>query len=193
MGGLAKGQLIKEIDALGGVMGRISDLTAIQYRRLNSSKGPAVRSSRAQCDKTLYAAEMQKFISGIPGLTVIGYEVSELILERGRIAGVRTSGGERLNARTVIITSGTFMRAIMHTGFDQSTGGRAGDIASTGLSGSLESLGFRLGRLKTGTPPRLHRKSIDYSRMLAQPGDENPVLDHLHERADSRADRGQLR
>jgi tRNA uridine 5-carboxymethylaminomethyl modification enzyme len=175
MGGLAKGQLIKEIDALGGIMGINTDKTAIQYRRLNASKGPAVRSSRAQCDKKLYALRMQEHLATVPNLTIVGQEVSEICIEDGRVAGVFLKDGSRLAAKAVVITSGTFMRAIMYTGFDQTEGGRAGDEAAKGLSVSLERLGFRLGRLKTGTPPRLHRKSIDYSRLEAQPGDEKPA------------------
>lgn len=184
IGGLAKGQLVKEIDALGGVMGRITDLNAIQYRRLNASKGPAVRSSRAQCDKALYAIEMQRFISTQQNLTVVADEAAEILFESQRVTGVRTSQGCVLLARAVIITSGTFLRAVMHTGFDRSEGGRAGDVAALGLSKCLESLGFRLGRLKTGTPPRLHRDSIDYSRMEAQAGDVSPVPFSFHYRPD---------
>lgn len=175
MGGLAKGQLIKEIDALGGVMGRITDRTAIQYRRLNSSKGPAVRSSRAQCDKALYARSMREFLASVPNLSVLSTEVSDLLLERGAIAGVVMGNGEVLRAKAVIITSGTFLRAVMHTGFEKIAGGRAGDLASVGLSASLERLGLRLVRLKTGTPPRLHRRSIDYAKLEAQPGDKRPL------------------
>lgn len=176
MGGLAKGQLIKEIDALGGVMGRNTDKSAIQYRRLNSSKGPAVRSSRAQCDKALYALRMQEYIrEEVRGLSVVNAEVEEILVEGDRVVGVLLAGGVKLSARSVVITSGTFLRAVMHTGFEQAEGGRAGDAAAKGLSGGLERLGFRLRRLKTGTPPRLHRKSIDYSKVEAQPGDEKPV------------------
>ncbi len=133
MGGLAKGQLIKEIDALGGIMGRNTDLTAIQYRRLNSSKGPAVRSSRAQCDKALYAAEMQAFLSNFPNLTILPLEA------KAKIKGIRLQDGSEVSARAVVITAGTFMRAIMHTGFEQTEGGRLGDRASVGLSQSLGS------------------------------------------------------
>jgi tRNA uridine 5-carboxymethylaminomethyl modification enzyme len=175
MGGLAKGQLIKEIDALGGIMGINTDKTAIQYRRLNESKGPAVRSSRAQCDKRLYALRMQEYLAEVPNLSVLGGEVDELLLEGSRVQGVLLKDGTRLEARAVVITSGTFMRAVMFTGFDQTVGGRAGDEAAKGLSVSLERMGFRLGRLKTGTPPRLDRKSIDYTKLDAQPGDAKPI------------------
>ncbi|MBC7692993.1 MAG: tRNA uridine-5-carboxymethylaminomethyl(34) synthesis enzyme MnmG [Methylotenera sp.] len=175
MGGLAKGQLIREIDALGGIMGINTDKSAIQYRKLNSSKGPAVRSSRAQCDKALYAQRMQEFFLGLANLTIVPVEASEILLAEGKVRGIRTTDGSDIFAPNVIITSGTFLRAIMHTGFDQAPGGRAGDQSSTGLSASLEKLGFRLGRLKTGTPPRLHKDSIDYSKVEAQAGDVIPV------------------
>src|SRR5579885_378175 len=175
MGGLAKGQLIREIDALGGLMGAQTDLTAIQYRRLNSSKGPAVRSSRAQCDKGLYALRMQERIAGVPGLSIVAAEATELLTEGQRVTGVRLGDGSVLPARAVVITSGTFLRAIMFTGFEKSEGGRVGDPAAQGLSGSLARLGLRLTRLKTGTPPRLHRRSIDFSVLEPQPGDERPV------------------
>jgi tRNA uridine 5-carboxymethylaminomethyl modification enzyme len=184
MGGLAKGQLIKEIDALGGIMGRITDLTAIQYRRLNSSKGPAVRSSRAQCDKARYAAQMQAFLSGVPNLEIVAAEAAELWIEQGRVSGVVTRTGETLRAPNVVITSGTFLRAVMYTGFDQTEGGRVGDAASMGLSTSLERLGFRLGRLKTGTPPRLDGRTLDYSKTEPQPGDERPVPFSFYHRPD---------
>ncbi len=179
MGGLAKGQLIKEIDALGGIMGRQTDKCAIQYRRLNTSKGPAVRSSRAQCDKPLYAAKMRETIESIPGLTVLGIEVADLTWEflfgRPRITGVKLRDGSRITANAVVVTSGTFLRAVMHTGFEQTEGGRVGDEAAKTLSRSIEELGFRLRRLKTGTPPRLDRDSIDWSKTESQPGDAKPV------------------
>lgn len=174
IGGLAKGQLVKEIDALGGAMARITDLAAIQYRKLNSSKGPAVRSSRAQCDKKRYAQEMGAFIRGVPGLDVLGIEVSDIIKEKNEIQGVRLADGSELRARATVITSGTFLRAIMHTGDHKTEGGRIGDKTSKSLSNSISELGFRLSRLKTGTPPRLHIKTIDFSKLEEQPGDEHP-------------------
>jgi tRNA uridine 5-carboxymethylaminomethyl modification enzyme len=175
MGGLAKGQLIKEIDALGGIMGRITDLSAIQYRVLNSSKGPAVRSSRAQCDKAVYALEMQRLLRGLDGLEIIRGEVSDLVFDGTRVSGLRLADGSLLESQTVVITSGTFLSALMFTGFEKSEGGRVGDPASKGLSRTLAERGFRLRRLKTGTPPRLKRGSIDFSRTQAQPGDPDPV------------------
>jgi tRNA uridine 5-carboxymethylaminomethyl modification enzyme len=175
IGGLAKGQLVKEIDALGGIMGVNTDKTAIQYRRLNASKGPAVRSSRAQCDKRLYALRMQEFLGQVPNLTLVGGEVAGLLTQGRRVTGLELSDGTRMEAGAVVVTAGTFMRAVMFTGSNQTEGGRAGDQSALGLSGSLEKMGFRLGRLKTGTPPRLHRRSIDFSKLEAQPGDEKPI------------------
>lgn len=188
MGGLAKGQLIKEIDALGGIMGMQTDKTAIQYRRLNSSKGPAVRSSRAQCDKPLYALKMGEFFTTLPGVTILGLEVADLVSEcsggRTRITGVRLVDGSVLRARAVVVTAGTFMRAVMHTGFEQSEGGRVGDEAAKTLSRSVEKFGFTLRRLKTGTPPRLDRTSIDWSKTEPQCGDAAPIPFSFYYRAD---------
>ncbi|MFN7685710.1 MAG: tRNA uridine-5-carboxymethylaminomethyl(34) synthesis enzyme MnmG [Oligoflexia bacterium] len=175
MGGLAKGQLIKEIDALGGLMGRQTDRNTIQFRKLNASKGPAVRSSRAQCDKNRYAADMQATLEGVPHLTVAAGEVVRLLVNGTETQGVELATGERLRAASVVITSGTFLGAVMHTGDKKEAGGRAGDGASVGLSDELRRLGLRTRRLKTGTPPRLHRDSIDFSRTEAQPGDADPT------------------
>lgn len=174
IGGLAKGQLVKEVDALGGVMGRITDQTAIQYRRLNESKGPAVRSSRCQCDKPLYARRMQEYLRTSDGLTILRGEVSSIRIEGDRVAGVLLADGTTLSSRCVVITSGTFLAAVMHRGEDRSDGGRLGDASARNLSKGLVDLGFRLRRLKTGTPPRLHRKSIDFTGLIPQPGDANP-------------------
>ena len=171
IGGLAKGQLVKEVDALGGVMGRITDLATIQFRRLNSSKGPAVRSSRAQCDKNLYAQYMQEFLATVPNLTILECEVSGLMIDGNSVVGVKTSTDE-IRAASVVVTSGTFLRAIMHRGKDQEEGGRLGDKSAKTLSEDLKKLGLRLRRLKTGTPPRLHKDSIDWSKTTPQPGDE---------------------
>jgi tRNA uridine 5-carboxymethylaminomethyl modification enzyme len=184
IGGLAKGQLVKEVDALGGLMGRITDQSTIQFRRLNSSKGPAVRSSRAQCDKKRYAENMQKYLKSVPNLTLIEGEVAELIIEkdsenRSRVVGVRlvnqTSDQSQaidIYAESVVITSGTFLRAIMHRGTETEEGGRLGDQSAKRLSVDLEKLGIQLRRLKTGTPPRLHKDSIDWSKTEVQPGDQ---------------------
>ncbi len=187
MGGLAKGQLIKEIDALGGIMGRQTDKTAIQYRRLNTSKGPAVRSSRAQCDKPLYAVKMQETIASVSGLTVLGIEVADLLWEssagRRKIIGVKLRDGSIVRANAVVVTSGTFLRAMMHTGFEQTEGGRVGDEAAKTLSRSIEDLGFKLRRLKTGTPARLDKDSIDWSKTERQEGDACPIPFSFYYRA----------
>ncbi|MCC7440120.1 MAG: tRNA uridine-5-carboxymethylaminomethyl(34) synthesis enzyme MnmG [Bdellovibrionales bacterium] len=174
IGGLAKGQLVKEVDALGGLMGRVTDLAGIQFRRLNESKGPAVRSSRVQCDKARYAAAMQSILVATPGLTVLVGEAVGIELVGGRVRSVVLQDGCLIETRAVVITSGTFLRAVMHTGEVREQGGRAGDRAALGLSGALSDLGFRLRRLKTGTPPRLHADSIDFSVCQEQPGDANP-------------------
>ena len=175
IGGLAKGQLVREVDALGGLMGRITDRAALQYKRLNSSKGPAVRSSRAQCDKKIYAHRMQEALALVPGLTIIAAEAIGIESASGQVTGVRLRDGSIMSARAVVITSGTFLKAVMFTGEEKSEGGRAGDAAANGLSVSLLKLGFKLRRLKTGTPPRLHKDSIDWSKTVAQTGDLRPI------------------
>lgn len=175
VGGLAKGQLVKEIDALGGLMGLNTDHSAIQYRRLNTSKGPAVRSSRAQCDKPRYSFEMIKKINKIQNLTVVGQEVSEFVVKNNKITGVRTVSGEEIDAKAVVLTSGTFLQAIMHKGEERDEGGRHGDPSAKSLSNSIRNLGFKLRRLKTGTPPRLHRNSIDFTKLIPQEGDAVPL------------------
>ncbi len=177
IGGVAKGHLVKEIDALGGEMARAIDDTAIQFRTLNQSKGPAVRSSRAQADSAQYAERMRRAIEAADGVVVTEAEaVSLLIDERSksahRIRGVLLSDGTELAARAVIITTGTFLGAVMYTGEQASEGGRVGETASNSLSASLARLGLRLGRLKTGTCPRLDARSIDYSELEEQKGDE---------------------
>ena len=174
IGGLAKGQLVKEVDALGGVMARITDLSTIQFRRLNSSKGPAVRSSRAQCDKNRYAKNMQAFLSTLPNLTILESEVTGLLIEGNRVTGVKL-GSNEIHADAVVITSGTFLQAIMHRGTEQEEGGRLGDKSAKTLSVDIKKLGLRLRRLKTGTPPRLHKDSIDWSLTTPQPGDEKLI------------------
>ena len=183
IGGLAKGQLVKEIDALGGVMGRITDRATIQFRRLNSSKGPAVRSSRAQCDKSRYALFMQELLSTLRNLSILEGEVTGLLIEGQQVVGVRIAGQE-VRARSVVITSGTFLRAIMHRGRVQEEGGRLGDKSANSLSGDLTALGLRLRRLKTGTPPRLHKNSIDWSKTTPQPGDERLIPFSFYHRPD---------
>ena len=175
IGGLAKGQLVKEIDALGGLMGMNADASGIQFRRLNQSKGPAVRSSRAQCDKLLYSKNLKAKIQSHPAIEVISQEVVSIQAQKYRVASVQTKDGSEIKTRCVIITSGTFLKAVMHTGETQEHGGRVGDPASLGLSDSLLAFGFRLRRLKTGTPPRLHRGSIDWEKTETQFGDAIPI------------------
>ncbi len=172
IGGVAKGHLVREIDALGGEMGKAIDDTGIQFRMLNTKKGPAVWGPRAQADKEEYSLRMRRTIENQKGLTLIEGEAEEIIAEDNKVEGVKLADGTRISAKTVILTTGTFLGAVMHTGFKQTAGGRLGDTASMGISRSLEKLGIKLGRLKTGTPARLDRDSIDFSSMIEQKGDD---------------------
>ena len=172
IGGTAKGHIVREIDALGGLMGKIADRTSIQFRMLNASKGPAVRSPRSQADRAAYAQEMKFCLEKTDHLEIKQGTTESLIIENGRIAGVKTQEGIEYRAKTVILSSGTFMRGLLHIGQTSFSGGRGGDKAATGLSPCLEELGFQLGRLKTGTPPRINRRSVDFSKCEEQPGDE---------------------
>lgn len=174
IGGVGKGHLVKEVDALGGLMGRAIDATGIQFRMLNESKGAAARASRAQADRDLYKGWVQRYLAGVPNLTIIEGEAAELVVESGRVTGVRLQDGSLLPASSAVLTTGTFLRGLMHTGQQQAEGGRLGDRASNSLSDSLRAVGFELGRLKTGTPPRLRRSSIDFSQLTEQPGDPTP-------------------
>jgi tRNA uridine 5-carboxymethylaminomethyl modification enzyme len=175
IGGLAKGQMVREIDALGGLMGLAADAAGIMFKVLNQSKGAAVRGPRAQCDKYAYAAEVQRLIATRPAIEVIAATVDEILVEDGRCVGVRVPVGAKvLRARAVVLTTGTFMRALMHTGAEQTPGGRVGEGSAVGISGALRSLGFELGRLKTGTPPRLERSTIDWDSLERQEGDATP-------------------
>lgn len=173
IGGTAKGHIVREIDALGGIMGKIADQCAIQYRMLNASKGPAVWSPRAQIDRFAYQTAMKRVLEGIPNLFIKQGTVESLVIEKGAVCGVNTLEGIGYRASAVILSSGTFMRGKLHIGETSFEGGRAGDKPSVGLSAHLETLGFSLGRLKTGTPPRIHRRSIDFSKLEEQKGDEN--------------------
>jgi len=175
IGGVAKGQIVREVDALGGAMGLLADATAIQFRLLNRGKGPAMHSPRAQADKKAYQALAKLTVERQPGLTLRQEMVEGLAVEGGRIAGVRCRGGADYRARAVVVTTGTFLQALMHTGEVKTAGGRAGDASAEGLSGSLRSLGFELRRFKTGTPPRLNGRTIDFGRVRAQAGDADPV------------------
>ncbi len=175
IGGLGKGHLVREIDVLGGEMARVIDDTGIQFRVLNRSKGPAVQSPRAQADKFAYQGRMEDIVLAQENLTVIEADVVGVVAHDGVVAGVSLDDGSDLSAPRVVLCSGTFMRGLMHVGETRTTGGREGSASSEGISGSLRNLGFELRRLKTGTPPRLRRGSIDFSRLIEQRGDENPV------------------
>ena len=172
IGGLGKGQLVKEIDALCGEMGRAIDETGIQFRVLNSSKGPAVRSSRAQADRTTYRLRIQRAIADTEGLTVVEGAAGAIDLDGTTVRGIYLENGDYLSCRSLILTTGTFLGGLMHTGEKQTVGGRVGEKASYALSDSIKGLGLRMGRMKTGTPPRIAASSIDFSRCVEQPGDE---------------------
>ncbi|KRR17267.1 tRNA uridine 5-carboxymethylaminomethyl modification protein [Bradyrhizobium lablabi] len=174
IGGLGKGHLVREVDALDGLMGRVADAGGIQFRMLNGRKGPAVRGPRAQADRKLYAAAMQTAIRETANLGVIEGEADELIVSNGRVRGVRLGDGRELAAGAVVITTGTFLRGLIHLGEKNWPAGRVGEAPAMGLSTSFERAGFTLGRLKTGTPPRLDGTSIDWSAVEMQPGDDPP-------------------
>jgi tRNA uridine 5-carboxymethylaminomethyl modification enzyme len=174
IGGLGKGHLVREIDALDGLMGRAADLGGIQFRVLNRRKGPAVRGPRAQADRKLYAAAMQSAIRAIPNLDVIESEADDLMLENGRVRGVRLTDGREIPVGAVVLTTGTFLRGLIHIGEKQIPAGRVGEAPAVGLSRTLETMGFSLGRLKTGTPPRLDGRTIYWSSLEMQPGDDPP-------------------
>ncbi len=174
IGGLGKGHLVREIDALDGLMGRVADRGGIQFRVLNRRKGPAVRGPRAQADRKLYAAAMQAAIRAIPNLAVIEAEADDLILQNSRVCGVKLADGREFACGAVVLTTGTFLRGLIHIGERQIPAGRVGEAPAMGLSRTLESIGFALGRLKTGTPPRLDGRTIDWSDLEMQPGDNPP-------------------
>ncbi|MFQ5850262.1 MAG: tRNA uridine-5-carboxymethylaminomethyl(34) synthesis enzyme MnmG [Candidatus Binatia bacterium] len=175
IGGVGKGHLVKEIDALGGEMGRAIDETGIQFRTLNTKKGPAVRASRAQADKALYRQRMKRVLENSPRLSLRQGSVERLLVDNGQVKGVETQIGEVFNGLKVILTTGTFLKGLIHVGDKSYSAGRAGDFAVQGLSESLRNLGFKMGRLKTGTCPRLNGRTIDYSRLQVQSGDDLPV------------------
>lgn len=175
VGGIAKGHLVKEIDALGGEMGRNTDQAGIQFRFINTSKGPAVRALRAQCDKQLYRLAMQETLSIEPYLTIREGTVDRLLTSGLAITGVVTGDGATINARAVVLTSGTFLKGLIHIGLNHFPAGRAGEASAEHLSDCMRDFGFEVGRLKTGTPPRLDRNSIDFSVMIPQPGDNPPT------------------
>ena len=174
VGGVAKGQIVREIDAMGGYMGIVTDRTTLQFRMLNRSKGPAMWSPRAQCDKAKFSAEWRRMLENTPNLYLWQDAVVDLSVEEGKIRSVTTRMGVVFEAKAVILTAGTFLEGLMHIGRTHASGGRAGDAASHGLSARLAELGFEVGRMKTGTPARLDARTIDFSQLEEQPGDEHP-------------------
>jgi tRNA uridine 5-carboxymethylaminomethyl modification enzyme len=189
IGGIGKGQIVREIDALGGAMGRAIDATGIQFRLLNRRKGPAMHSPRAQADKKAYQAEVKRIVEEQPGLTLRQETVEDILVEtvdgRPRVTGVCVRGDAVYRARRIVLTTGTFLAAVMHTGQTQTAGGRAGEGTTHGISGALARLGFRLARFKTGTPPRLNGRTIEYDKTELQPGDDEPQpFSFLSERLD---------
>jgi len=176
IGGLAKGHLVREIDALGGQMAINADLSGIQFKMLNKSKGPAVWSLRSQSDKVIYRNLMKKTLEETEGLELKQAEVVRLVVENGRIRGVEDVLGVFYGGKSVVLTTGTFLQGLIHIGLKNFPGGRAGEYPSNCLSDSLRTLGFSMGRMKTGTPPRIDAKSIDFSRMERQDGDEEPEM-----------------
>ncbi|NNF18979.1 MAG: FAD-dependent oxidoreductase, partial [Flavobacteriaceae bacterium] len=174
MGGIAKGQIVREMDAMGGYSGIVTDRSAIQFKMLNKSKGPAMWSPRAQNDRMRFAEEWRLMLEGTPNVDFYQEMVQGLIIENNRVVGVRTSLGLEIRAKAVVLTNGTFLNGLIHIGDKQFGGGRAGERAATGITEQLVSLGFESGRMKTGTPPRVDGRSLDYSKMIPQPGDDNP-------------------
>jgi tRNA uridine 5-carboxymethylaminomethyl modification enzyme len=185
IGGIGKGHLVKEIDVLGGIMARAADAGGIQLRTLNSSKGPAVRATRAQCDRNLYRSFIRKSVEEQANLSVFQAAVDDLLIHNDRIAGCRTASGLEIRAATVVLTTGTFLGGKIHIGEQQIAGGRAGDPPSDTLAARLREMPFTVARLKTGTPPRIDGKSVDFSRLQEQPGDEpRPVFSYMGSRDD---------
>ena len=185
IGGIGKGHLVKEIDALGGVMARAADAAGIQLRTLNSSKGPAVRATRAQCDRNLYRAFIRKTVEKQPNLSIFQAAVDDLLTDGRRVFGCRTASGLEFQSVRVVLTTGTFLGGKIHVGEEQSLGGRVGDPPSNALASRLRAMPFRVSRLKTGTPPRLDGKSVDFTRLKEQPGDEpRPVFSYMGVRED---------
>ena len=181
IGGIGKGHLVKEIDALGGEMARATDATGIQFRTLNTKKGPAVRATRAQADKALYRGYMKRVVESAPGITLRQASVVRVVVERGRAVGIETDVGEVFRGRSVVLTTGTFLMGRIHIGTVNYAGGRAGDAAAVGLSECLAALGFRIGRLKTGTCPRLDRRTIDFDSLIEQVPEQKPIPFSSHE------------
>jgi tRNA uridine 5-carboxymethylaminomethyl modification enzyme len=183
IGGIAKGHIVREIDALGGLMGEVADHTGIQFRLLNRSRGPAVQAPRAQNDKALYRREMQQRLHGLAGLELLEAEVTALLFRHRRLTGVRLASGQTITCAAAILTTGTFLNGLCHIGSEKFRAGRSGERASLQLAASLENCGFSMGRLKTGTPPRLAAHTIDFSMFGEQAGDEEPVFFSFRSRA----------
>ncbi|MGD9852025.1 MAG: tRNA uridine-5-carboxymethylaminomethyl(34) synthesis enzyme MnmG [Nitrospirales bacterium] len=174
VGGIGKGHLVKEIDALGGEMGFNTDQSGIQFRVLNTKKGPAVRATRVQCDKSLYAQSMQNTLMSQQNLRIVEGTIDRILTKQGSVCGVVTNEGVILETKAVVLTSGTFLKGLLHVGLNHLPGGRAGEPSAEHLSDCMKDFGFEVGRLKTGTPPRIHKKSIDFDVMVPQPGDKDP-------------------
>ena len=180
IGGIGKGHLVKEIDALGGLMATAADHAAIQFRTLNASKGPAVRATRIQADRSLYRNFVRQYLENQANLTIFQQPCDDLILENEKIVGVSTQMGLKFKAKSVVLTVGTFLAGQIHIGLNNYQGGRAGDPASVNLAARLRDMPFRIDRLKTGTPPRLDARSLDFSVMQEQPGDDpRPVFSYM--------------
>jgi len=180
IGGIGKGHLVKEVDALGGIMARATDLAGIQFRTLNSSKGPAVRATRAQADRLLYKAVVRQMLENYPNLKIFQQACDDLIMDGDRVAGVVTQSGIRISGKTVVLTVGTFLNGLIHIGMENYKGGRAGDPPSIALAQRLREMPLRIDRLKTGTPPRIDARSVDLSVMQAQYGDDpRPVFSFI--------------
>ncbi|MGR3583990.1 MAG: FAD-dependent oxidoreductase, partial [Pseudooceanicola nanhaiensis] len=176
IGGLGKGHLVREIDALDGVMGRVADKAGIQFRLLNRRKGPAVQGPRAQADRAIYRSEMLSEMKRHQNIQIIEGEVVDLLMESGAVKGVSLADGSEILARAVILTTGTFLRGVIHIGDVSRPGGRMGDSPAIRLAERIDRFGLPLGRLKTGTPPRLDGRTIDWSQLENQPGDDEPVM-----------------
>ena len=174
IGGLGKGHLVREIDALDGLMSRVADQGGIQFRVLNRRKGPAVRGPRAQADRKLYAAAMKAAIRATPNLEVIEAEADDLVEAKGRVSGIKLADGREIACGAVVLTTGTFLRGLIHIGEKQISAGRVDEAPAMGLSRTLRGIGFALGRMKTGTPPRLDGRTIEWSALERQPGDDPP-------------------
>src|SRR5258707_347978 len=175
IGGIAKGDLVREVDALGGVMGEVADATGIQFRLLNTSRGPAVWSPRAQCDKALYRVRMREMLESVPNLEIVEAEVADVLRNGNDVFGVVLRDGSEVRGRATVITTGTFLNGLIHCGEERIPAGRRGEPAAVLLGESLERLGLRVCRLKTGTPPRLDGRTIDWAKFAGQPGDAEPT------------------